>query len=214
MYTNYANRNRKKTKPRFEFRSFGQDFTESAKLMEELSISVLEIVRHRKSDEIYIVSRMNNINNIKIRDGRLDIKTYVQTVQGFEQWNPQLKTEFPINSTLLKNEVFPALKTTMPELTKVEHKMSEFLELIEVNPDLQAVSVHKERFGYMVNNTICEVANVIINNAKLVSISSESTEIEDIIKTLSNLKLNNVENINYLEAIKRIIGMVNKPLVN
>ena len=29
--------------------------------------------------------------------------------------------------------------------------------MIDANPDLQAVNIHKERFGYMVNDTICEV---------------------------------------------------------
>ena len=92
--------------------------------------------------------------------------------------------------------------------------MSEFLEMIDANPDLQAVSVHKERFGYMVNDTICEVANVLINGTKVVTINSESTEIEDILKTLNDVKLNNIENINYLQVIKRVIGMINKPLAN
>ena len=45
----------------------------------------------------------------------------------------------------------------------------------------------------MVNNTICEVGNVLINGAKVVTINSESTEIED---------------------IKRVIGMSDKPLAN
>lgn len=202
------------SKPRFEFRTFGRDFSESSKLMAELSISVPEKIRHRQSDEIYIISRTNDINNTKIRDGKMDIKTYVQTVDGLEQWNPFMKAEFPISSAMLENDVFPAFKTDMPELTKDEYSMSEFLEMIDVNPDLQAVRVHKERFGYMVNDTICEVATVLINGAKVVTINSESTEIEDIIKTLEDVKLCNFENINYLQVIKRIIGMINKPLAN
>ena len=204
----------KMSKPRFEFRTFGQDFLESSKLLAELSITVPEKVHHRQSDEIYIVSRTNNINNTKIRDGKMDIKTYIQTVDGLEQWNPLMKTEFPISATILKNDVFPAFKVEMPKLKKDEYSMSEFLKMIEVNPDLQAVNVHKERFGYMVNDTICEVANVLINGAKVVTINSESTEIEDIIKTLKDVKLNNFENINYLQVIKRVIGMINKPLAN
>jgi len=202
------------SKPRFEFRTFGQDFSESSKLMKELSIPVPEKVRHRQSDEIYIVSRTNNINNTKIRDGKIDIKTYVQTVKGLEQWNPLMKAEFPISSTILKNDIFPAFQVEIPKLTKDEYLMSEFLEMIEENPDLQAVRVHKERFGYIVNDTICEVANVIINCTKVVSINSESTEVEDILKTLDDVKLNNIENINYLQVIKRVIGMINKPLAN
>jgi hypothetical protein len=48
----------------------------------------------------------------------------------------------------------------------------------------------------------------------VVSVSSESTEIADILKTISDLKLEGVENINYLQAIKRVIGMIHKPLAN
>lgn len=202
------------SKPRFEFRTFGHDFSESSKLMADLSIPVPEKVHHRQSDEIYIVSRTNDINNTKIRDGKIDIKTYVQTVQGLEQWNPLMKAEFPISSTILINDVFSAFKVEIPKLTKDEYSMVEFLDMIEENPDLQAVRVHKERFGYMVNDTICEVANVIINGAKVVSINSESTEIENILKTLEDVKLNHFENINYLQVIKRVIGMINKPLAN
>jgi hypothetical protein len=66
----------------------------------------------------------------------------------------------------------------------------------------------------MVNNTICEYAVVLINGARVVSVSSESTEIDDILKTISDLKLEGVENINYLQAIKRVIGMIHKPLAN
>jgi hypothetical protein len=202
------------SKPRFEFRTFGQDFSESAKLMAELSIPVPEKVRHRQSEELYIVSRANNINNIKIRDGRLDIKTYVQNIQELEQWNPIMKVEFPIRKTMINNDIFPAFNVKMKRLIKNEFTLSEFQKLIEENKYLQGVRVIKERFGYMVNNTICEIANVQINGTKVVSMNSESTEIKDIIKTLDDVKLNNVENINYLEAIKRVIGMINKPLVN
>ena len=55
----------------------------------------------------------------------------------------------------------------------------------------------------MVNDTICEVANVLINGASVMTINSESTEIEDIKKTLEMVGLENSENINYLQAIKR-----------
>jgi hypothetical protein len=46
------------------------------------------------------------------------------------------------------------------------------------------------------------------------TINSESTEIEDIKKTIADCHLEGVENINYLQAIKRVIGMSDKPLAN
>lgn len=202
------------SKPRFEFRSFGQNFETAAKRMARLSMPVPEKVWERYSDEIYILSRTNDINNTKVRDGKMDIKTYVQTVDGLEQWNPLMKGEFPIKASVLKNEVFPAFQVQMPELTKDVYTFDEFMDIIQSHPDLAAVKVHKQRFGYMVNNTICEYGEVLINGARVMTINSESTEVEDIKKTIKDIGLEGVENINYLQAIKRVIGMINKPLAN
>ena len=203
------------SKPRFEFRSFGRCFCEAAKRMARLSTPVPEKVWERHSSETYIVSRTNDVNNTKIRDGKMDIKTFVQAVDGLEQWNPLMKGEFPIPAQVLRDEVFPAFKVDgMPELTKDTYTLEEFLGMIDAHPDLQAVSVEKIRYGYMVNDTICETGDVYINGALVRTINSESTEDEDIKKTLADVGLEGVENINYLQAIKRVIGMINKPLAN
>ena len=106
------------SKPRFEFRSFGQCFCEAHKRMARLSMPVPEKVWERLSDEIYIISRKNDINNTKIRDGKMDIKTFVQSVDGLEQWNPLMKGEFSISREVLEKEVFPAFMVEMPKLTK------------------------------------------------------------------------------------------------
>lgn len=202
------------SKPRFEFRSFGQNFDNAHFRMSRLSAPVPEKVWERHSEEIYIMSRTNDINNTKIRDGKMDIKTYVQTIDGLEQWNPLMKGEFPIQASVLKNEVFPAFQVPIPELNKEDYTYDEFMEIIRNHPDLQAVRVYKKRLGYMVNDTICEYGEVLINGAKVITINSESTETDDIKKTISDLQLEGVENINYLQAIKRVIGMINKPLAN
>lgn len=202
------------SKPRFEFRSFGQNFDAAAKRMARLSMPVPEKVWERYSDEIYILSRTNDINNTKIRDGKMDIKTFVQTIDGLEQWNPLMKGEFPIAAEVLTKEVFPAFMVEMPALTKDVITYDEFIQMIEAHPDLAAVKVHKQRFGYMVNDTICEYGEVLINGARVVTINSESTEVADILKTVKEVGLEGVENINYLQTIKRVIGMINKPLAN
>ena len=202
------------SKPRFEFRSFGQDFNKQAERMARLSIPIPEKLRVRHSQESYIMSRTNDINNTKIRDGKMDIKTYVQTVDGLEQWNPLMKIEFPMSVNFLKSDIFPAFQAERPDFEKTEYTMDEFLAMVKKHLDLQAVSVVKERFGYMVNDTICEVGNILINGAKVITINSESTELDDIKKTVIDVGLDDVENINYLQAIKRVIGWIDKPLAN
>jgi len=104
--------------------------------------------------------------------------------------------------------------TTLPVLTKETYTLEAFLRLIEDHPDLQAVRVEKIRYGYMVNDTICETGEVYINGAMVKTINSESVELADIRKTIQDVGLEGVENINYLQAIKRVIGMINKPLAN
>ena len=202
------------SKPRFEFRSFGRDFNKQAERMAKLSVPIPEKLRVRHSPEIYIMSRSNNINNTKIRDGKMDIKTYVQTVDALEQWNPLTKTEFPVSAHFLKNDIFSAFQVKIPEQTKTEYTMDEFMAMVKEHPDLQAVNVVKERFGYMVNDTICEVGNILINGAKVMTINSESTELDDIKKTIIDVGLDGVKNINYLQTIKRVIGWIDKPLAN
>ena len=202
------------SKPRFEFRTFGQFFETERRRMARLSVPVPEKVWERRSEEIYILSRTNDINNTKVRDGKMDIKTFVQEVDGLEQWNPLLKAEFPVTAQMLKDEIFPAFQVDMPEFTQDSYSFDEFLQLIKAHADLQAVRVKKLRFGYMVNDTICEVAEVLINGARVVSLNSESTEIEDIKKTMKDVGLDKYENINYLQAIKRVIGMIDKPLAD
>ncbi len=200
------------SKPRFEFRTFGQNFDSERKKMEELSLPVPEKVRERSSEEIYIVSKTNDVNNTKIRDGKMDIKTFVKEIDGLEQWNPLLKTEFPLKADFVKNEMFNAFKAECPNLDKAEYSYEDFMEIINNHKDLQAVNVKKHRFGFMINDTICEYAEVLINGAMVVSLNSESTELDDIKKTLKDVGLTEKENINYLEVIKRVIGMTAKIL--
>ena len=41
-----------------------------------------------------------------------------------------------------------------------------------------------------------------------------STELDDIKKTMQDVGLEGMENINYLQAAKRVIGMIDKDFVN
>ena len=109
------------SRPRFEFRTFGQNFDTAARRMARLSVPVPENVWERHSQEIYIMSRANDLNNMKIRDGKMDIKTLVREIEGLEQWNPLMKTEFPISRTLLETDVFPAFRVnpSLPDKERV-----------------------------------------------------------------------------------------------
>jgi len=202
---------------RFEFRSFGKNFETVVKKMAELSAPVPAWVKERSSDEIYIISKKDDSNNIKIRKKEIEIKTLLKIVDGMEQWKSLIKIKFPISAEMLKNQILPILQIKIVDFKKDQKNrctQAEFFKIIKQNPEFQIVKVSKQRFGFFVNNTICETANVWIGGVKLASVASESTKTADIKKTIADLGLEKIENINYIQAIKRVVEIVNKPLAN
>ena len=195
-------------KPRYEFRAFAQDFGMAETRMRRLA----KCEQIRESSEIYIVSAANSENNTKIRDGKMDIKVFVEKREGLEQWNPRMKGEFPMMTEVLRKEVFPAFGVAEPDFRREAYGLQECLdEIIFPHPHLTAVDVFKLRFAFTVNGCIAEIAQLLINGAAIRTVAVEHTEIAAILKAKEMLGLQEYENVNYLRAIKRIIGLERLP---
>lgn len=191
-------------KPRFEFRTFAQSFGIVLEKMRKLSTCS----GIRESSEIYIMSSGNNENNTKIRDGKMDIKVFVKEDKGLEQWNPRMKGVFPMAASMIKDEVFSAFGVDVPDFKRDEYTQDQYLkEVIDAHRDLNAVRIFKRRFAFSVNDTIVEYGEILINGAAIQTVAVESTDLDAILKAKTMLALDEHENINYLLAIKRVIGM-------
>jgi hypothetical protein len=194
--------------PRFELRAFARNFG----IVEEKLRRLSGCEQIRESAETYIMSSANNENNTKIRDDKMDIKVLVQVKQGLEQWSPRMKGIFPMDAHTLRNEVFPAFAAKPPPFNRSQYALSQFLqELIRPHPDLVAVRVFKRRFAYVVNGCMCEHAEVWVNGAGIQTVAVESMDVEAMLEAKRLLSLEEYENVNYLLAIKRIIGMEQLP---
>ena len=190
--------------PRFEFRTFAQNFGLVETKMRKLSTCE----KIRESSEIYIMSRGNDENNTKIRDDKMDIKVFVKEEKGLQQWNPRMKGEFPMSAETIRAEVFPTLGVELPELTKEEYTLEQYLEeIIRPHAQLTAVSVFKRRFAFTINSCITEIAHLLINGAAIQTVAIESEDVDAVLGGMEQLGLGAYENVNYLLAIKRIIGM-------
>ena len=191
-------------KPRFEFRTFARGLGSVERRFRELAA----VEGIRESSEIYIMSRGNNENNTKVRDAKMDIKVFVREDRGLEQWNPRMKGVFPMETAIIRDDVFPALEVDLPEFKREVYSLEEYLaEVIEPHPDLQAVAVHKRRFGFTINDCIAELGEIYINGAKIVTANLESVDVDAILEGMKMAGLEGYENINYLMAIKKVIGM-------
>lgn len=196
-------------KPRFEFRAFAQNFG----IVEEKMRRLSSVEKIRESSEIYIMSAGNNASNTKVRDKLMDIKVFVKEEQGLQQWAPRMKGEFPMKTTVMQDEVFPAFGVQVPDFKRDEYSVEQFIEeIIRPHNDLVPVHVFKKRFAFTINNCIAEIADILINGAYLQSVNVESVNIEAVLAAKEMLSLNDYENVNYLLAIKRVIGMEPMPM--
>lgn len=195
-------------KPRFEFRCFAPDFGAIERRLRRLA----PCEQIRESREIYIMSAVNNENNTKIRDAKMDIKVFVQELDGLEQWNPRMKGEFPMDAARIQADVFPAFGVAAPELNRERYTLDQFLdELIRPHADLVPVHVFKRRFAFTVCDCITEHAELRFNGAAIQTMAVESIDRAAIHEARRQLGLGEYENVNYLRAIKRVIGQLPLP---
>lgn len=194
---------------RYEFRAFAQNFGMVETKMRKLSSCSMI----RESQEVYIISAANNENNTKIRDMKMDIKELVEIKQGLERWNPRMKGEFPMQTDVIRDEVFPAFAVREPEFERDVYSLGQYLgELIDPHPELSEVNVFKRRFAFTINGCIAEIAQLLINGAAIQTVAVELEDVDAILEAKEMLGLKEYENVNYLLAIKRVIGMEPLPV--
>jgi hypothetical protein len=190
--------------PRYEFRAFAQNFG----LVQDKIRSYSACEKYRESGEVYILAMDNNENNTKIRDDRMDIKVLVKKEQGLEQWSPRMKGGFPMTVEMIGDEVFPAFGVSVPQFSRARYTLDQFLnEVITPHRDLSAARVFKRRFGFTVYGCMTEMAELLVNGAAIRTVAVESEDREAVLQAKAMLGLHEYENVNYLLAIKRIIGM-------
>jgi len=191
-------------RPRYEFRAFAQHFG----LIEERLRRFSKLDNFRESSEVYIVSAGNRKNNVKIRYNTLDIKVLLKEEKGLQQWSPLTRVGFPLEMGSVRNEVFPRLGVAVPEFKRTVYTLDQYLEeIVRPHPELSIARVFKRRFGYIINGCLSEIAELLINSAAIKTVSVESVNIEELLQTKDMLGLHGYENVNYLLAIKRILGI-------
>ena len=188
--------------PRAEFRVFGQGIIDIVGL--SMWKAQAKLFKIRQSREVYILSRHTNEANVKIRDGLLDIKTKVgETAEGYEIFQPRGKFEFPVK----KDELAIILDNLLAPITpdQATYSFAEFLDLVGSHPDLTAVDVEKERYGFSVDGVICEYAEVLFNGALLETACAESEDYSAMKEVINKLEIADFDNTNYLVAAKRVV---------
>jgi hypothetical protein len=190
--------------PRYEYRIFGNNLNS---IIDQLkSLGTFE--QQREIAEIYLLSKGNTSNNIKIRNKMLDIKKLVERANNLEQWQPFNFGTFPLYKNLIKHQIFPSLDVEAPFLEREQYSLEQFMsELIVNDPDILVALTQKIRFGYQFNDCICEYAQVNINGARIDTVAVESEIAENVLIAVERLKMSELQNTNYPKILKRVLGL-------
>ncbi|SIQ62892.1 hypothetical protein SAMN05920897_1122 [Alkalispirochaeta americana] len=191
--------------PRAEFRVFEQGIIEHVKSKMWNGKTVLFKAR-RMPLETYFLSVHTNEANVKVRDGLLDIKTKVgETPEGYEIFQPRGKFQFPVPQADVAT-ILSHLKAEIA-LTQENYTIEDFIALVKESRDLTAVTVEKMRYGFTIDNIICEYAQVWLNGALVETACCESEDYEGMKRVVEELGLSEKPNTNYLRAAKQVVGM-------
>lgn len=195
--------------PRYEFRIFGNDLKKYEDKIKEFS----EKEMTREMDSVYLLTPWKRKNNVKIREGVMDIKNLEQEYEGLQQWNPFLVGEFPLDAEVIKTVVFPALGVESPVFERKQYSLKQFIaEVLIIDPDLAVAYVWKTRHAYTIEGCITEIAEIKVNGAFIKTICIEAEDPDRVLAAKKNIGIgDDVENVNYPLALKRIMGLAKLP---
>ncbi len=188
---------------RWEWRTFGKGHFGAG---EDL-IRSLPMDANKKTEEEYILSR-NSDENVKIRFDLVDVKSLQNVNEDkLEQWLPVLKTGFPIAQDKLA-ELARILKVELPKLERDEYTHDQFIEeIVKPHKDLVLVNVKKNRDTYKIDGTIAEIAEAEFNGVPWRTMCVEHEDPQLIMKVVAKLGMTGVVNMNYIQAMKKSVGL-------
>jgi exopolyphosphatase/guanosine-5'-triphosphate,3'-diphosphate pyrophosphatase len=183
--------------PRWEWRSFGDQFGEA-----DTAFAALPIEQVVESTELYVLS-VSGTDVVKIRDDLMDIKHLQQVSDdGLEQWTPLMKATFPLSASEL-TAVTTALAVPPAAPARDECALDELLDqVVGPSPELMAVEVYKRRVRYVVGGCMAELTEVRTDGAATRTIAIESEDPALVMVVLGDLGLAARPNVNFGRGLK------------
>ena len=187
--------------PRWEWRTFGEDFGTA-----EEAFGALGVERVEESDELYLLSRDGDAA-VKVRYGLLDVKGLVAVDEdGLEQWVPVAKNGFPVS----RDDVGAALarlRVVAPRLEREAYTAEGLVDAV-VRPidTLLAVEVHKRRARYTLGGCMAEICELRTDKGSTRSLVFESEDPARVTAALRSVGLTTRTNVCMARGLKALAG--------
>jgi exopolyphosphatase/guanosine-5'-triphosphate,3'-diphosphate pyrophosphatase len=188
--------------PRWEWRTFVEPFGSAPDVL-----ATVPADRVHESDEIYLLSAHSDAS-VKVRDELMDVKQLEQVNEdGLELWIPTMKATFPLSPADVA-AVFTALDVAVPTLERDDYPLAALeAELIQPNPDLRSLHVHKRRHRYVVDECMVELSELSTDRSSLHTLAIESPDPHLVLAMVHRFGLDQRRNVSVSRALKAGAGL-------
>jgi hypothetical protein len=189
--------------PRYEYRVWADTLGDVRNNLRRLATAP----HTETSEDIYLISATTNKCNAKIRGGRMNIKVLLAMEQGLELWKPVLDTEFPLDRSVVAEQIFPGLELHAPDLRRPRYSMDEFVrEVIRPHPQIATVATVKRRARFRLDECLAEFTSVSIGQVTRETVAVESIEPDPVLRLVRQLQIVGMPNTSYIAQLKQVLG--------
>jgi hypothetical protein len=189
--------------PRYEYRVWAEALKDAKDNLRRLGTTLGTEAR----EETYLISAATDSCNPKIRGGRVNIKVLLATLQGLELWNPVLEADFPLDRTVIAEQIFPALELESPGLARPSYSLEDFVEeVIRPQPRITVVMAAKRRTRFRLDECLAEFTSVALGQVARETVAIESIEPDPVLRLVREFHLDGMPNMSYVRALKQVLG--------
>jgi exopolyphosphatase/guanosine-5'-triphosphate,3'-diphosphate pyrophosphatase len=126
---------------------------------------------------------------------------------GLEQWRPVLKGLFPLGAADIRT-VLGALGVSVRELTREAFTLEQLVsEVVEGDPALTAVAVHKRRVHYRLGDCMAELSELTAGTRSARTLAVEAEDPALVAATVRELQLADRPNVCLARGLKTLLGL-------
>jgi len=184
--------------PRWEWRSFGEDFGPA-----ERRVASHPPERVDESDDTYVLAHGSDAS-VKVRGGLMDVKHRLGVdEEGLEQWAPVMKSPFPLSAA----DAGFVLETLGAAYASVDRGAGTIEELADAGRDLTVVDVHKRREHYTFDGCMLELSELRTDEGATRTIAVESEDADRVVAVVRELGFDPRRNVCVARGLKALVGV-------
>ena len=189
--------------PRWEWRTFGRVAPSAA-----AAFDALVPTRVEETDEIYLLAPGGD--NLKVRDGLMDVKVHRETdAAGLQRFEPILKAPFPLDAAAAQ-VVFQGLRQEVPAVPPDGLTLDALIAAATAAPagGRRVVRIHKERTRYLLGGCQAERSVFEAEGHRTTTIAVESTDAAAVLAAVEELGMRDYRNLDVPTGLRLLIDRV------